>query len=70
MPLTKVLLAELYDGAAAYDYINPGLVASIDVLADSYLVVLGNRIEYKVSLDDVSITALKDAADTAYTPPP
>lgn len=70
MPLTKVILADLHSGATAYDYVNPGLIASVDILGDHYLVVLGNRIEYRVALNDVAITALITAADAAYTAPP
>lgn len=69
MALTKVLLADQYDGADAFDYINPGLIASVDSEDNYYLVTLGNRIEYKIAKNDVTITALITAANTAYVAP-
>jgi hypothetical protein len=69
MALQKVILADLHNEAIAYDYINPGLIASVDITATYYLVVLGNKIEYRVALNDVAITALITTANTAYVPP-
>lgn len=69
MALTKVLLADQYGGSDAFDYINLGLIASIDVEGDHYIVTLGNRIDYKIAKNDVSITVLISASDTAYVAP-
>jgi hypothetical protein len=67
--LTKVLLAGLYDGVEAYDYINTNLIASTEVLATHYEVIMGNKIEYRVALNDLAITALITAANSAYVDP-
>jgi len=54
---------------AGHEYINPDHIIRIDSHPQRYEITMLDNFTFYADKGDVTITALIDTADTAYTPP-